>query len=89
MLILRCQCLDFKMASKICRINNHNDVAQKLKEMTDIHRNKIELEKKHLNKQIVQSMQGLTNEQKIPHVFTCLNDFRQVMKSALKTYFNA
>ena len=39
MLILRCECLDFQMAFKMCRINNHNDVAQKLKEMTDTCRN--------------------------------------------------
>ena len=29
----------------MCFINNHNNVAQKLKEMTDIHPNKIKLEK--------------------------------------------
>ena len=29
--------------------------------MTDIHQNKIELDKKHLNKQFVQSLQVLTN----------------------------
>ena len=40
--------------------NNHNNVAQKLKEMTHIHRNKIELGQ-HLNKQIVQSLQRLRN----------------------------
>ena len=45
----------------MCRINNQNDVAQKLKEMTDSHRNKIALEKKHLNKQMIQNMQGLRN----------------------------
>ena len=39
--------------------------------MTDSCRNKIELQKKHLNKQIVQNMQGLISG----------NDFRQVMKS--------
>ena len=43
MLILTCQCLDFPVAFKMCRINNHNDVEQKLKEMTDSCRNKIEL----------------------------------------------
>ena len=47
------------MVFKMCCIIDHNDVALKLKEMTDSHRNKIELEKKHLNKQMVQSMQGL------------------------------
>ena len=26
------------MAAKMCRINNHNDAAQKLQEMTDDHR---------------------------------------------------
>ena len=40
--------------------NNHNNVEQKMKEMTDIYRNKIELEK-NINKQIVQSLQGLRN----------------------------
>ena len=45
MLILRCQCRDFQMAFNMCRINKHNNGAQKLKEMTDIHRNKIESEK--------------------------------------------
>ena len=49
--------MDFKMS----RINNHNNVAQKLKYTTDIHGNKIELEKKHLNKQMVQSLKGLKN----------------------------
>ena len=39
MLIPRCQC-------KMCSIiNNHNNPAQKLKEITGPHRNKIELEK--------------------------------------------
>ena len=41
----RCQCGDFQMAFKICHMNNHNNVAQKLKEIRDIHRNKIESEK--------------------------------------------
>ena len=59
--VLRCQCQDIQMVFKMCRINNQNDVAQKLKEMTDSHRNKIALEKKHLNKQMIQSMQGLRN----------------------------
>ena len=35
--------------NKMYQINNHN-LAQKLKEMEDIHRNKIELEKKNLKK---------------------------------------
>ena len=48
----RRQCQDFQMAFKMCSINNHNNVAQKLKEMTDIHPNKIESEKNiHINKQ--------------------------------------
>ena len=33
------------LACKMSRENNHNNVAQKLKEIIDIHRNKIELEK--------------------------------------------
>ena len=33
------------MASKMCCIKNRNKVAQKLKEMTNIHPNKIESEK--------------------------------------------
>ena len=33
------------MAFKMCVMNNRNNVAQKLKEVTDIHRNKIESEK--------------------------------------------
>ena len=41
----RCQCRDFQMTFKIYRMNNHNNLAQKLKEMRDIHRNKIESEK--------------------------------------------
>ena len=36
-------------------------MAQKLKEMTDSHRNKIELEEKPRDKQIVQSIKGLRN----------------------------
>ena len=36
-----------------CCINHDNDVAEKLKEMTDSNQNIIELEKKHLNKQMV------------------------------------
>lgn len=51
MLTLRCQCLDFQMAFKICCINHDNDVAEKLKETTDNNQNNIESEKKHLNKQ--------------------------------------
>ena len=49
------------MAFKIRCINNHNDVAQKLKEMTDSHWNKIELEEKYLNSQMVKSTQRLWN----------------------------
>ena len=33
------------MAFKMCHINNHNTGSQKLKEMTDIQWNNIELEK--------------------------------------------
>ena len=40
--------------------NNHNNVAQKLKELIDIHQNKIELDK-NINKQIVKSLYGLKN----------------------------
>ena len=29
------------MAVKMCRINNHNDAAQKLQEMTDDHQNAV------------------------------------------------
>ena len=36
--------VDFQMAFKMYRKNNQNNVAQKLKETTDIHQNKIELE---------------------------------------------
>ena len=43
MLISKFQCQYFLMAFKKCCINIHN-VAQKLKEMTDIHSNKIESE---------------------------------------------
>ena len=53
MLILRYQCLDFQMAlNEMCCINNHNNLAQKLKYMTDIHQNNIKLKKK----QMVQSV---------------------------------
>ena len=44
MLISKFQCQDFLMAFKKCCINIHNNVAQQLKEMTDIHPNKIESE---------------------------------------------
>ena len=59
-LIPRCQFLDFQIAFKMCRINNHNNVAQKLKEMSDIHQNKIELEK-NIYIKTVQTLQGLRN----------------------------
>ena len=59
MLIPRCQCQDFQLAFKMCCINNHNNVAQKLKEMTNIHSSKIESREKHLNKQTVKTLQGL------------------------------
>ena len=61
MLKLRCQCIGFHMAFKMCHIKNHNNPAQKLKQMTDIHQNKIELDKNHLNKQMVESLQVLRN----------------------------
>ena len=58
----------FKGKIKLCSadvnmfsINNPKDMAQKLKEMTDSHRNKIELEEKPRDKQIVQSIKGLRN----------------------------
>ena len=41
-----CQCQDFQKVFKICCIYNRNNVAQKLKQITDIHPNKIESEKK-------------------------------------------
>ena len=44
MLISKFQCKDFLMPFKKCCINIHNNVAQQLKEMTDIHPNKIESE---------------------------------------------
>ena len=45
--------------------------------MTDIHQNKIELDKKHLSKQMVQSSQVLGNEYILnTHAITCLNTFR-------------
>ena len=53
------------------------------------YRNKIELEKKHLNKQMIQSMQGLRNVNGMSHAITFLNNFSKEMKSTLKTYFNA
>ena len=45
MLIPRCQCQNFQLAFKMCCIYNHNTVAQKVKEMTDIHPNKTESDK--------------------------------------------
>ena len=59
-LIPRCQFLDFQITFKMCRIKNHNNVAQKLKEMRDIHQNKIELEK-NIYIKTVQTLQGLRN----------------------------
>ena len=61
MLMLKCHCIDFQMTFKICHTSNHNNVAQNLKQMTDIHQNEIELDKKHLHKQMVQSLQVLRN----------------------------
>ena len=42
MLMLRCQYIDSQMIFKICHIKNGKIVAQKLKQMTDIHENKFE-----------------------------------------------
>ena len=41
MLMPDCRCQDFQTAFKMSVLNNRNNVAQKLKEMTDIHQNKI------------------------------------------------
>ena len=60
MSILVTKCQDFQMVFNICCIKNHNNVEQKLKELTDIHPNKIESEK-YLNKETVQRLQGLRN----------------------------
>lgn len=46
MLIPNCRCQDFQTAFKMSCITNCDNVAQKLSEMTDIHQNKIESEKK-------------------------------------------
>ena len=53
MLIPTRQCQDFQIVvTKMCRIRNHNNVAQKLRKMKNIHRNKIYLKKNiYLNKQ--------------------------------------
>ena len=67
----------------MCHIQNHNDVAQKLKEIADSHRTKIELEKKHLNQQMVQSMQGLRNVNKY-HSYHMPRITLSVMKSTVK-----
>ena len=58
MLLLRCQCLNFQMAFKMCWCNN--SVTQKLKEMT-FKQNLVR--EKHLNKQSVcsKSLQKLRN----------------------------
>ena len=47
--IPRCQCQYIPMSCKICCINNHNNVAQKLKETTDIEPNKFESEENWQN----------------------------------------
>ena len=44
------------MAYKTCCINNHNNVAQQLKEIADIRPNKLN-QRKHLNTQTVKSCQ--------------------------------
>ena len=61
MLILRCRCIDFQMAFKMCHTNSPNAVPQKLEQIADTPQNKMELDKKHLNKQIIQSLQVLRN----------------------------
>ena len=76
MLIQRCQCVDFQIAFKVCRTNNHKNVSQKLKETTDIHQNKIELEKIHLNKQMIQNLQGLINA----YIFLDMTCFHHTLK---------
>ena len=58
MLIPRCQCWYFQMIFKMCRINNQNNVAEKLNKIKDIHQNKIELGK---HKHTIQGLQGLRN----------------------------
>ena len=42
----------------MCRINNQNNVAEKLNKIKDIHQNKIELGK---HKHTIQGLQGLRN----------------------------
>ena len=60
MLMLRCKCIYFQMVVKKYRINYDSNVAKKLKYMIDIHQNKTDLEKKHLNKQMVKSLKGMS-----------------------------
>ena len=72
----RCQCVDFQIAFKVFRTNNHNNVSQKLKETTDIHQNKIELEKIHLNKQMIQNLQRLINV----YIFLDMTCFHHTLK---------
>ena len=62
------------MTFKMCHINNYNNVAENLKWMTGIYLKKIELTKKHLNKEMVQSLQVPRNVY-IWNI-TCLNTFR-------------
>lgn len=55
-LIKRCQYQNIQRVFKMCPIiSNHKNVAQKLKEMTDIHWDK----EKHLNKETLQTFQWL------------------------------
>ena len=50
MLILRCRCIDFQMAFKMCHTNSPNAVPQKLEQIADTPQNKMELDKKQINK---------------------------------------
>ena len=70
MLILRCRCIDFQMAFKMCHTNSPNAVPQKLEQIADTPQNKMELDKKHLNKQIIQSLQVLRNS--YIYIYICM-----------------
>ena len=61
-IIVKCldNLVDFQMPFKMFQ-NNQNNEAQKLKEMTDIPSKQHCAKRKHLNKQIVQSLQGMRN----------------------------
>ena len=61
MLIPRCQYQDFQMAFKMCSINNHSNVTQKLKRNDRYSSKQDRVREKHLNKQIVQGLQVLKN----------------------------